>query len=166
MFEITREIGIDVGHRIPLHESKCRNVHGHRYKIHCTIEAAELIEEGSETGMIMDFGFLKDIMMIEIDSTFDHALILSVNDSIVDSEYGSLLLLPEENSYMTFVQMGNLGKVILIKDIPTAENLARLWAALLIPEIERRSGKCASLKELTVWETPNCKATWRPNGNK
>ena len=36
--ELTRRIGIDMGHRVPDHGSKCRNPHGHRYEILATCE--------------------------------------------------------------------------------------------------------------------------------
>ena len=36
-FIVRRQIGIDAGHRVMTHGSKCRNMHGHRYTIeaHC-----------------------------------------------------------------------------------------------------------------------------------
>ena len=55
---ITKCIEWDMGHRVPNHESKCRNPHGHRYK--CEIEVAgDIIVElnSPEQGMITDFGF-------------------------------------------------------------------------------------------------------------
>ncbi|MFW8587824.1 6-carboxytetrahydropterin synthase [Rhizobium beringeri] len=55
---ITREIGIDAAHRIPHHESKCHNLHGHRYKIAATC-VGPLCGDGEQTGMVLDFRFLE-----------------------------------------------------------------------------------------------------------
>jgi 6-pyruvoyltetrahydropterin/6-carboxytetrahydropterin synthase len=40
MIECTRRLKFDAGHRVHLHESKCRNAHGHQYivYIHATSE--------------------------------------------------------------------------------------------------------------------------------
>src|SRR4051812_9687285 len=81
----TREIGIDMGHRVTNHGSKCRNVHGHRYTIEATI-TGDLIPDGASEGMVMDFSFLKEEMMREIDEYCDHALCLWVKDPIVTAQ--------------------------------------------------------------------------------
>lgn len=160
-YEITREIGIDCGHRIPLHESKCRNIHGHRYKIILTVMGKKLKQIGSESGMLMDFGFMKEGMMTHIDKVYDHALILFQNDSLAN-----LLLKPPESS-SPFPRLGvhesEFGKIVIISEIPTAENLAELWAKQLEGSVAARSKGWCSLKSVTVFETPNCSATFTRN---
>ena len=59
---ITREIGIDMAHRVTHHGSKCKNIHGHRYTIHAMVKGP-LFESGEQQGMVLDFGFLKEEMM-------------------------------------------------------------------------------------------------------
>src|SRR4051812_45172843 len=78
---IAREIGIDMGHRVTFHGSKCRNLHGHRYTIQATCRGP-LFVEGEQQGMVLDFGFLKEIMMKEIDEPCDHGMALWVDDPI------------------------------------------------------------------------------------
>lgn len=76
-----REIGIDVGHRVPDHGSKCRNPHGHRYRIIATCEGPVLDQAGNEeNGMVVDFGNVKRYMMDWLDSVFDHGFVVYAYD--------------------------------------------------------------------------------------
>ncbi|RZM10640.1 MAG: 6-carboxytetrahydropterin synthase, partial [Sphingomonas sp.] len=60
------------------HGSKCHNLHGHRYRIEAWCRGP-LFAAGEQTGMVLDFGFLKDEMMRTIDARFDHAFMLCVD---------------------------------------------------------------------------------------
>ena len=40
MLTITRKLEFDAGHRIPDHNSQCRNLHGHRYTLLITLVGA------------------------------------------------------------------------------------------------------------------------------
>ena len=164
-FEATREIGIDAGHRVMHHHSKCRSLHGHRYTVQATIRGP-LIGDGSSEGMVMDFGFLKDIMMEEIDAPCDHGTIICVNDIIMMQALISDEHLDGVSDVVRgtglgvngYVHQGPLGKVYVVRFIPTAENLARHWferiqAAMPPPNTTR-------LHRVRVWETPNCFADY------
>ena len=140
-FLISREIGIDAGHRVPTHGSKCANTHGHRYKIVATC-SGPLADDGEQAGMVLDFGFLKDEMMKVIDAVYDHALIAWASDP----------LLPHLRQCC--------GKLVIVPYIPTAENLARLWFDELAPLVVERSDRVARLACIDVWETPNCIARY------
>lgn len=170
-YRITRRIGIDAGHRIRLHGSKCRNLHGHRYTIEAVCEAVQLADDGEQAGMVLDFGFLKDEMMNEIDAPCDHGFIAEIGD------FGVLeMFAPESQTAEGFMQglakavaesghaattETRLGtKLYVIGTPPTAENLARHWFERLAPRVEARSEGRAKLVKITVWETPNCAAEW------
>ncbi len=142
-FQITREIGIDAGHRVPQHGSKCRSLHGHRYTVQATCRGP-LITGGEQDGMVLDFGFLKEEMMAEIDGPCDHALILWHQDTLVDA------LLGQEGCT----------KLYLVPFSPTAENLAKHWFGRLAPRVSARSQGAAALVNLRVLETPNCWADY------
>jgi len=58
-------------HFLPEHKGKCRNLHGHTWKVQVDIQTRELIH-----GMIMDFGDIK--LLID---TLDHSCL---NDRIKD----------------------------------------------------------------------------------
>ncbi len=159
MFKITRKIGIDMGHRVPDHGSKCRSPHGHRYTIEATC-GGELAGSGEEAGMVMDFGFLKEIMMSEIDSVFDHAFCIWCGDKTMLDMFGlsafEVLLGHPVREFKTFDDF----KVIVISVVPTAENLAAVWFELLEPEVTKRSDGRAQLLNVMVQETPNCWAQY------
>lgn len=135
---ITREIGIDMGHRVTNHASKCKNPHGHRYTIQLSV-TGDLIDQGSEEGMVKDFGFLKDVMMEQIDARCDHGFALWNQDPLVDND--------------DFMKSG---KIIIVDFVPTAENLAKWWGQLCAAQMPEG----VEVVQVKVWETPNCSATW------
>lgn len=160
-FQITREIGIDAGHRVPDHGSKCRNQHGHRYTIHATC-TGELALSGEEAGMVMDFGFLKDLMIEVIDKNCDHANILYIHDPLAARLYDGYCVdtqVAVRNHGYARVQ-GHGGWLYLVPFSPTAENLAAHWYGRLAPLVTQRSQQRAALTKITVWETPNCFASY------
>lgn len=161
---ITRDIGIDAAHRVPLHGSKCRCLHGHRYHIEAYCQGP-LAESGEQSGMTLDFGFLKDEMMKEIDQPCDHATILWSKDPLAK------LLIPDLDFNEVNSEIEALGfhftetssalipfKLYFIPFIPTAENLARHWYERLLPRVVERSEERAALVKVVVHETPNCRA--------
>lgn len=163
---ITREIGIDMGHRVTYHGSKCRNLHGHRYKVIATC-VGPLFESGEQEGMVLDFGFLKGEMMNEIDAPCDHGTCLWIEDPILHTLLG---LNPEQNTLPLIEQivrrdgfcLVNLptGKTYVVPFVPTAENLAKHWYDRLLPRILERTDGKARLARIDVWETPNCSASY------
>ena len=175
IFTVTREIGIDAGHRIMTHGSKCRHLHGHRYQIEATAEARALHDHGEQTGMVIDFSFLKDEMLAEIDTPCDHGFIACCDDAELlrlfapeeaDPEIWLAALRHEARS-QGFATPGRckLGtKLYVIPGQPTAEFLARHWFERLAPRVIARSDGLAILTAVTVRETPNCRAEYRPRG--
>ena len=163
-FSITRRIEIDMAHRIPDHKSKCFNLHGHRYVIEATCTGHVHIE-GEQTGMVMDFGFLKTCMMKAIHDPCDHGMVLHYNDPILDS----IMSIPEDlkleraKKYRVITPKPGW-KVLLLEFVPTAENLALVWYTELYQAIRMYHAplmiEAPHLDYLTVWETPNCFARY------
>ncbi len=175
IFSVTRQIAIDAGHRIMTHGSKCRHLHGHRYTIEAVSEARHLHASGEQTGMVIDFSFLKDEMMAEIDQPCDHGFIASYDDADFlcklappDSDPNVWLSALRDTvrttgyAATTHCRLGT--KLYLIPGQPTAECLAKHWFERLSPRVIARSNGLAVLKALVVWETPNCRAEYRPGG--
>ncbi len=164
MYTITREIGIDAGHRVMTHGSKCRNLHGHRYKIQATCIANELHTEGEQTDMVLDFGFLKEEMMNEIDSPCDHGFIFCIDDPWLanfldyESRRAARTVIKRGGCCPISADHSEMGKLYVVPFIPTAEKLAEHWFMRLAPRVAERSGAKASLLRMCVWETPNCYA--------
>ena len=53
---IRRWVETDTGHRVPNHSSKCRHMHGHRYRWEAELEGDVVTKRGvSEEGMLIDF---------------------------------------------------------------------------------------------------------------
>jgi 6-pyruvoyltetrahydropterin/6-carboxytetrahydropterin synthase len=172
-FTITRRIGIDAGHRIATHGSKCRHLHGHRYTVEATCRAAALHAAGEQTDMVLDFGFLKDEMLKRIDAPCDHGMILSIDDTDMLS-----LFCPDGEVFATWraalgAKVAATGyaatdacrfaqKLYVIGPQPTAECLARHWFEVLAPGVRARSDNHAELVQVRVEETPNCWATFDP----
>lgn len=157
---ITREIGIDAGHRVTFHGSKCRNVHGHRYTIRATC-AGPLHGHGEQQGMVLDFGFLKEEMMSVIDERCDHGMILWVQDPILPKfldDDAKVPQLPDLSS--AWHTTGPMGKLYVVPFVPTAENLAAHWFYRLAGRVKGRSNGLARLWQIEVQETPNCSASF------
>lgn len=145
---ITKQIEIDMGHRVPNHKSKCRNLHGHRYRIEVGVDDKVITTKGSSSeGMVIDFGDLKEIMMEVIDKEYDHAFVWYDKDKLFKKFYLALANADQ--------------KIVIVNFIPTAENLAKHWFAILQPHLKKRKIK---LKYVKVWETPNSTAIY--NGDK
>ncbi len=164
-FSISRQIEIDAGHRVTYHGSKCKNLHGHRYKVIATC-SGKLFDSGEQQGMVLDFGFLKDEMVNEIHNFCDHALILWAEDPLtpimLDQSGLSLETIKKEIAEKGFysTQKSQGGALYLIGDVPTAEILARHWYERLAPKVKARSQDMATLEAIEVHETPNCIARY------
>jgi 6-pyruvoyltetrahydropterin/6-carboxytetrahydropterin synthase len=70
MFEVTVEAGFSSGHYLRNYQGKCENPHGHNYKVRVTLAGKEL----DETGMLLDFKLLKNVMRPVIDR-IDHQML-------------------------------------------------------------------------------------------
>lgn len=141
MLTITRKLEFDAGHRIPDHKSQCRNLHGHRYTLEITLIGEVIRQEGnSDNGMIMDFSDVKALAKQHLVDVWDHAFIAYEKDAAVLEFLHSL---PDH-------------KTVVIKSIPTVENLARTAFDILRPVYHDRYGTGLRLHKLVLHETPNC----------
>jgi len=77
---ITKQFSFETGHALYGYDGKCKNVHGHSYKLSVTV-IGKPIEEASHVkhGMVIDFGDLKKIVKAEIVDIFDHATVFNKN---------------------------------------------------------------------------------------
>ena len=158
MVLVTREISIDMGHRVPNHKSKCRNIHGHRYKIELGVDDKVITNRGeSDEGMVIDFSDLKEVLMDIIDKQFDHGFVMYEEDPYreIFERIKAGQSLEESNIWKMNGQPKQ--KIIFVDFIPTAENLARYWFELLIPIMDLKK---IYVKYLKVWETPNSSAMY------
>jgi 6-pyruvoyltetrahydropterin/6-carboxytetrahydropterin synthase len=170
-FTATRHIAIDAGHRVMTHGSKCRHLHGHRYTIEATCTAQHLRNSGEQADMVLDFGFLRDEMMAEISEPCDHGFLAYVEDddllamfcpSSADTKAWVAAVRMDVAKHghhlTTDTRMGT--KLYVLDANPTAEQLCRHWFRRLQPVVAECSGGLAQLSDVTVWETPNCRASY------
>ena len=132
MYQLTTHASFDSAHFLSGYEGKCRNLHGHRWKLEVTVSSEELVREGQIRGMIVDFGELKKDVKNLADE-FDHCLIIEKGTL----KEKTMEVLTEEEF-----------KIIQVDFRPTAENLARYFY-----ERMQKAGYKVSL--VKVYETPN-----------
>jgi 6-pyruvoyltetrahydropterin/6-carboxytetrahydropterin synthase len=156
---VSRRIEIDAAHRVPDHTGKCRNLHGHRYIVEAVC-AGELASAGHESGMVIDFGFLKEEMIAVIDARSDHAIMLWSGDPLIEALTGERLASGSVDRDGDGRIMSRFGPILVLPFTPTAENLARYWFDELSERIARRTAGRVTMTEVRVFETPNSCATY------
>jgi len=141
MLTITRKLEFDAGHRIPDHNSQCRNLHGHRYTLLITLVGTVIEKEGhSDNGMVMDFSDIKALAKTHLVDLWDHAFLVYRHDTAVRHFLESL---PDH-------------KTVVLERIPTVENLARVAFDTLKGVYQDRYDTGLRLSKITLYETPNC----------
>lgn len=137
MYKLKVEHSFDSAHFLYGYQGKCRNIHGHRWKVEVEIKDEKLIEEGQLRGMIVDFGYIKKDVKKLLDY-YDHTLIVEKNTL----KSKTLECLLDEGF-----------KIIETDFRPTAENFSYFF----YKEIEKKGYK---LSKVTVYETPNNSASY------
>ncbi|WP_301098573.1 6-carboxytetrahydropterin synthase QueD [Otariodibacter sp.] len=132
MFKIAKEFSFDMAHMLDGHDGKCKNLHGHTYKLQVEI-SGDLYVEGPKSGMVMDYADLKASVNEHILNHMDHAFIY---DSTNERESQVATLLNDLNS-----------KTFAIPYRTTAENMAKYMFDTL-----KTAGLPVSL--IRLWETP------------
>ena len=153
MIEVTKTMKTETAHRLMDYVGKCAGVHGHSYLWEVTARR----EDGAvgSNGIAIDFADLKAAMRSCIYDKFDHALVLSRTDPLVDAEV------------MKYDSNGNKQKVFSFYDNPTAEHFA-VWASGELQrfcdkrEIGGKYGDRSHIviTRVMVWETVNSHAVW------
>lgn len=64
---VSKEFTFDAAHHLHCYEGKCKNLHGHTYKVIFGISGFV-----DETGLMIDFGDIKEIWKKEIEIHLDH----------------------------------------------------------------------------------------------
>ena len=138
MIQITKSIEWDMGHRVPNHRSKCRNPHGHRYRMELTLTGLiNRVHGASSEGMVIDFGDVKKVMMEQIHDVLDHGFMIYEKDHILSTFF-------EMNAEEKF-------KVIKVPFVPTVENVSN-WC---YNRLTQHFSNDISVYNVRVYETPN-----------
>lgn len=144
---ITKQFNFETGHALYGYDGKCRNVHGHSYKLSVTVIGNPITDTGHvKLGMVIDFSDLKKIVKEEIVDIFDHATVFNKNTPHVE--------LAKE-----LMERGH--NVILADYQPTSENMVLDFAA----KIKARLPKGIQLHSLKLQETDTSFAEWFASEN-
>lgn len=139
---ITKQFTFETGHALFGYDGKCRNVHGHSYKLSVTVIGTPIADTSNvKLGMVIDFGDLKNIVKEEIVNPFDHATVFNKNTPHVE--------LAKE-----LMDRGH--KVILADYQPTSENMVIDFAE----KIKSRLPQNIQLHSLKLRETETAYAEW------
>lgn len=137
MYILRAEHSFDSAHFLSGHKGKCRNIHGHRWKVEIEVQSENLVQEGELEGMIIDFSDLKKHIKDMVDY-YDHALIIQLGSMRAET--------------LSFIQQDGF-KVIQVNFRPTAENFAAFFFKLI-------KDKGYNVKRATVYETPTNSAIY------
>ena len=82
---ITKQFSFETGHALYGYDGKCRNVHGHSYKLSVTVNGTPINDTTNvKYGMVIDFGDLKKIVKEEIVYVFDHATVFNMRGIFIE----------------------------------------------------------------------------------
>jgi len=144
---ITKQFTFETGHALYGYDGKCKNVHGHSYKLSVTVIGTPITDNSNvKFGMVIDFGDLKHIVKEEIVDVFDHATVFNQNTPHLELAN----------------ELKNRGHhVILVDYQPTSENMVIDFAA----KIKNRLPKGIQLHSLKLQETESSFAEWYQSDN-
>lgn len=144
---ITKQFTFETGHALYGYDGKCRNVHGHSYKLSVTVIGIPIMDTSNvKLGMVIDFGDLKKIVKEEIVEPFDHATVFNKNT-------------PHMELAKELKDRGH--KVILADYQPTSENMVIDFAS----KIKARLSKEIQLHSIKLRETETAFAEWHAGDN-
>jgi 6-pyruvoyltetrahydropterin/6-carboxytetrahydropterin synthase len=139
---ITKQFSFETGHALYGYDGKCKNVHGHSYKLSVTVIGTPITDNTNvKYGMVIDFGDLKKIVKEEIVNVFDHATVFNKNTPHVE--------LAKE--------LQDRGHNVLLVDYqPTSEMMVVDFSK----KIKKRLPSHISLHSLKLQETDTSFAEW------
>ena len=133
-----------MAHALYNYDGKCKNIHGHSYKLEVTVIGEPLAEKGhAADGLVIDFGDLKKIVNNEVVDIFDHALVMK-------KDY------PEE---LNTILADNFERLVYVNYQPTCENLIADFADKIINSLPLE----VVLHRLILHETATAYCEWYAN---
>ena len=144
---ITKQFDFEAGHALYGYDGKCKNLHGHSYKLYVTVTGKPISETNHvKLGMVIDFGDLKKIVKDKIVNIFDHATVFNKNTPHI--ELAKELKDREHN-------------VILVDYQPTTEMMIIDFANIIMSELPSH----IQLHSLKLQETDSSYAEWFASDN-
>ncbi|NCF41708.1 MAG: 6-carboxytetrahydropterin synthase QueD [Bacteroidetes bacterium] len=145
---ITKQFSFETGHALHGYDGKCKNIHGHSYRLDVTVIGKPVADESNpKCGMVIDFSDLKKIAQDEIVDVFDHATVFNKNT-------------PHLELAMLLRSKGH--NVLLVDYQPTTEMMVIDFAE----KIKKRLPNNIKLHALKLQETATSFAEWFANDNE
>ena len=115
---ITKQFSFETGHALYGYDGKCRNVHGHSYKLNVTVIGQPISDTTHvKLGMVIDFSDLKVIVKNKIVDIYDHATVFNKNTphvelakELADRGHNVLLVDYQPTSEMMIIDFANVIK--------------------------------------------------------
>jgi len=144
---ITKQFSFETGHALYGYDGKCKNVHGHSYRLDVTVIGSPITDASNvKYGMVIDFSDLKKIVKEEIVDVFDHATVFNKNTPHVELAR----------------ELKSRGHNVLLVDYqPTSEMMVIDFAE----KIKSRLPKNIKLHSLKLQETATSFAEWYASDN-
>ena len=145
---ITKQFSFETGHALYGYDGKCKNVHGHSYKLSVTVIGSPIADTNHvKYGMVIDFGDIKKIVKEQIVDVFDHATVFNKNTPHVELA----------------LELKNRGHhVILVDYQPTSENMVIDFSN----KIKNLLPENSKLHSLRLQETESSFAEWFASDNE
>ncbi len=144
---ITKQFSFETGHALYGYDGKCRNVHGHSYKLYVTVIGKPITDTNNvKYGMVIDFGDLKKMVKTKIVDVFDHATVFNKNTPHVELAHEL-----EKREH----------RVLLVDYQPTSEMMLLDFANIIKAELPSH----IKLHSLKLQETNSSYAEWFANDN-
>lgn len=144
---ITKQFSFEAGHALYGYDGKCKNIHGHSYKLLVTVIGKPISDSNNvKYGMVIDFTDLKKIVKQEIVNVFDHATVFNKNT-------------PHFELAKDLQERGH--NVLLVDYQPTSEMMILDFAE----KIKAKLPDHISLHSLKLQETESSFAEWFAHDN-
>lgn len=144
---ITKQFSFETGHALYGYDGKCKNVHGHSYKLSVTVIGTPISDSSHvKHGMVIDFSDLKKIVKTEIVDVFDHATVFNKNTPHIE-----LAKELEERGH----------NILLVSYQPTSEMMVIDFAE----KIKKHLPQHIALHSLKLQETETSFAEWYASDN-
>jgi 6-pyruvoyltetrahydropterin/6-carboxytetrahydropterin synthase len=143
---VTKQFDFEAAHALWNYDGKCKNLHGHSYKLFVTVIGTPVADEHDvKNGMVIDFGDLKWIVKKFIVNVFDHAVILS-----------------KKAPYQDFIKVPEMFDRFITTDYqPTCENMVSHFAKIVSEQLPKN----VKLFSIRLYETENSYAEWFASDN-
>ena len=147
MIRLTKEFSFESAHALWGYDGKCREVHGHSYRLFVTVKGEPISDPQSpKLGMVMDFGELKAIVAQQITDRLDHSFVMRRT---------------AEAESLAETMKSQFTNVILVDYQPTCENMLQDFAARLKAALPEG----VELHSLRLHETATSYAEWYNDEN-